>query len=334
MATSDNRVEVALASDETYACGLLVTAASMGSHMSPDVTLAISVLDGGLRDDTFASIVEKVKGVHERTEFQRLRIDESLFAAFPEWAGNRMAYARLLLPELLPTTDHVVYCDTDYLWLTDVTELWRLRDDSVILQSSRDGASETERLESEWHKRNGFPFHPERYCCAGLSFYNLRLFRKEQVIRKIRDFLIAHPDVPFPDQTAMNVVLGERVRLLPQKWQRFSRDLANDDLAAGCAIHFAGEVPWREMGQWIYTITDSMLAWHRFNARLNGNSLWQSLRQWYGAGEIIRRRLLFHVASLPLLRTLFFALLVMARRGVYVPVFKMWCRRLAWREAY
>lgn len=332
MATTDNRVEVALPSDENYVCGLLVTAASMAKYMPLDVTLSINVLDGGIHDDTFASFAEKIKGIHERTEFRRLPIDESVFAAYPKWSGNRMTYARLMLAELLPDVDHVIYCDTDYIWLTDVTELWKLRDDAIVLQSSRDGAPETERRECLWHKRNGFEFDPERYFCAGLSFYNLRLFRQEQIIRRVSDFLVAHPDVPFADQTAMNVLLGHRVRLLPQKWQRFSRDVTNAELKAGCAIHFAGEVPWRKLGLWINTITDAMLIWHRFNASLQGISTWSSLRCWYNADEIIRRRLIFHVAHVPVVRELFFILLRLTGRCAYISDLRTWCRPLKWKE--
>lgn len=328
MATSDNRVEVALPSDENYVCGLLVTAASMAKYMPPNVTLSINVLDGGIHYDTFVLLVDKIRSIHERTEFRRLPIDESVFAAYPKWSGNRMTYARLMLAELLPDVDHVIYCDTDYIWLTDVTELWELRDDTIVLQSSRDGAPETERRERVWHECNGFEFDPERYFCAGLSFYNLHLFRQEQIIRQVSDFLVTHPDVPFADQTAMNVLLGQRTRLLPQKWQRFSRDVTNAEIIAGCAIHFAGEVPWRKLGLWVNTITDAMLVWHRFNAFLYGISTWSSLRRWYGASEIIRRRILFYLAILPVMRTLFFMFLHFTGRGVYIPNLKIWCRRL------
>lgn len=328
MATTDNRVEVAFPSDENYVCGLEVTAASMAKHMPCDVTLSINVLDGGIHDDTFKLFVEKIKRIHERTEFTRLPINESVFAGYPEWAGNRMTYARLMLAELLPDVDHVIYCDTDYIWLTDVTELWKLRNDDVIFQSSRDGAPETERKESQWYKNNGFQFDSMRYFCAGLSFYNLRLFRKENIIRQVNDFLVAHPDVPFADQTAMNIVLGNRVQLLPQKWQRFSRDVTATDINSGCAIHFAGEVPWRRLGLWINTITDSMLIWHRFNAMINGISTWQSLRCWYNAGEILRRRLLFYIASRSFWRFFFFIFLRLTGRGVYISNFKIWCRSL------
>jgi len=47
------------------------------------------VLDGGIHDDTFATFAARVKSLHKRTEFRRLPIDESVFAAYPKWSGNR-----------------------------------------------------------------------------------------------------------------------------------------------------------------------------------------------------------------------------------------------------
>ena len=328
MASRDDRVEVSFASDENFVCGLLVTAASMAKYMPPAVTLSINVLDGGIHEDTFQSFAAKVRQIHEKTEFRRLPINEEVFAAYPRWAGSRMTYARLLLADLLPDVDHVIYTDVDYIWLTDVTELWKLRDDGVIFQSSLDGVPDTERKERVWCENNALPFDANRYFCAGLSFYNLILFRKENIVKKVSDFLDIHTDVPFVDQTAMNVLLGERVHLLPQKWQRFSRDVTSDDIETGCAIHFAGEGPWRKLGFWTNAITDTMLIWHKFNARLHGISTWRSLRRWYGAGEIVWRRALFHVASVPFLNNLFFAALRISGRETYVSYFKTWCRRL------
>lgn len=333
MHDQDDIVEVALPSDQNYVCGLVATAASMAKYCDKSVTLCINVLDGGIHDDTFADFEKLITGIKPNTTFRRLKIDEHVFDGYPAWSGNRMTYARLMLSELLPDKDHVIYCDTDYLWLCDVTRLWRLRDDKVILQSSRDGVPQTEVRESAWYAANGFKFDPERYFCAGLSFYNLRLFREEKIIFQVSDFLVKHPDVEFADQTAMNVLLGERVRLLPQTWQLFSRDLTNEDLQKGCAIHFAGEVPWRRLGLWVNTITDTMLLWHKFNAGLRGISAWKSLRGWYSASEIIRRRMTFHFATLPVVKHLFFLLLKLTGRGVYVKSeFGVWCRKLDWRR--
>lgn len=331
MASRDDIVEVALPSDQNYVCGLLVTAASLAKSADKAVAISFNILDGGIHDDTFTDFEKRVRAIHPNSRFRRLKVNNADFSAFPSWSGNKMAYARLMLPRLLPEVDHVIYCDTDYIWLTDIVPLWLRRDDKIILQSVRDGCDDTIKKEEKWFEEHQLSFHSESYFCTGLLFFNLKLMREEDTLHQAFDFLASHPDVKFADQTTLNALLSSRVNLLPECWQLFSRNLRDEDIKTGCAIHFAGEVPWRKLGLWINTITDSMLIWHRFNARIHGISTWQSLRRWYGAGEIVRRRLLFHVAHISFLRNLFSYLLRLTGRGAYVTHFNVWCRPLKWK---
>lgn len=334
MATTDNRVEVALPSDENYVCGLLVTAASMAKYMPSDVTLSISVLDGGIHDATFTSFTEKVKNIHEQTEFRRLRISEEDFSAYPEWSGNRMTYARLMLSELLPDVDHVVYCDTDFLWLCDIVELWKQRDDAIVLQSVRDGSPTTELVEQKWFEAHGFHFVPERYFCAGLSFYNLKLFREEKIGVKVCDFLKTYRDVRFADQTAMNVLLADRTRMLDLKWQRFSHVITDSDIKQGCAIHYAGDFPIVKRGWRINAISDIHMMWFWVYAWSNKITIWKAVSALYpgNACEIIFRRFLSCCVTNVVLRLFFFSFLILVRRQYHIPLFKVWCRKIDWHK--
>lgn len=327
MASFDDRVEIALPSDENYVCGLLVTAASIAKYANKEATLVFNILDGGIKDDTFADFEKRILKLNPKCEFRRLKIDESVFAGFPAWSGNRMTYARLMLSNLLPDVDHVIYCDTDFLWTADIVELWKQRDDSIVIQSARDGSEGTESKEALWYSEHNLHFDSEKYFCAGLSFYNLKLFRDESIVQKVSDFLVKNPDVKFADQTAMNVLLGDRARLVERKWQAFSWNLQEKEVKAGCAIHFAGEIPWK-VGIWTNLLTDTKMIWHRFNAEIHGESVWKALRRYFTPKQIILRRGLF----LLLTRVwgfsgLFRFFLLLVRRGQYWEVTKPWLRR-------
>lgn len=43
---------------------------------------------------------------------------------------NAFIYSRFLVPELMGFDGWAIYCDSDMLFRTDITELWKLRDDS------------------------------------------------------------------------------------------------------------------------------------------------------------------------------------------------------------
>ena len=319
-------IHIALPSDENYVQGLTVTAVSIALYAHPDARLHFHILDGGIREESFAGFTACVARVNGKACFSRYRIDDSAFADFPAWSGNKMTYARLLLPALLRDVDFVIYCDSDFLWLADIGELWSERDKAFILQSSRDGCPRTERLEQEWCERHGFPFDPERYFCAGLSFYNLSAFRHEKIVDQVFDFIRKFPDVCFADQTALNHILRGRVRLLPQKWQRFTRDVMPEELSKPIVLHYAGEVPWKRGGWW-ELLTDTIWLWHRFNDRIVG-AQGGSLAIYFKPWQILFRRSLARLLVQAPLRYLFYRICQISGRGGYCAGFDTWVRPL------
>lgn len=329
-------IEIALASDRNYVCGLLVTAVSMARAASKDADLRFNVLDGGIPDEAWCDFEKKVIDAHGRSVFRRMKVDDSRFHAFPEWNGSsRHAYARLLLPRMIPDVDHAIYCDVDFLWYADVAELWRLRDEKVFLQSTPDGTEETRSIEAPWCQARGVGYSFQRYFCSGLVLLNLRLWREHDIAGRVLAFLDRHTDVPFVDQTALNAVLGgeplaegcENIRMLPARWQRLSRFVTESDLRKGCVIHYAGDTPWG-CGWRTQPLTDLDLLWHRIYGELMGLGEKGSLKSFFSRRAILLRRSVFNIVTTPILRWVFFIGLWMTGRGCLVPKLKVNCRRL------
>lgn len=284
------RIELALAANGgAYSDALILTAASMARFASRDVALRFHVLDGGL---DFDKLVSKVGGLHPHVEFDRIAVDEGRFSAFKEFHGSKMTYARLLLPDLLHSVDHVIYCDVDFLWMADVADLWRMRSDSVPLLGVCDGYEPTARFEGKWIIGHGHGYDFERYVCAGLCLLNLRLLRDEGFTRTALKFLKDNPSAPLNDQTALNVLLFNRIRLVDSRWQRFPRMLDPADFELPIVLHYAGEAPWK-ISHVTHMVTDAQLLWFRWRATVFGTTLWRSLRSTYSPRQIILRRLVF-----------------------------------------
>lgn len=107
-------IEIALAANHAYFPGLLVTAVSMARATTRAVRFWI--LDGGLAAHDRALLRDKV-GNERGAALRFVPVGEEAFEGFPEWnGGNRLAYARLMLPELLKDVETVIYCDVDFLW--------------------------------------------------------------------------------------------------------------------------------------------------------------------------------------------------------------------------
>lgn len=314
-------VQVALASDANYFPGLLVTSVSLARHASRDVALAFHVLDGGIGADNLTFLRGKLAAVHPHVKVKTYDVDATQFADFPEWnCGSRMAYARLLMAELLSNVEHVLYCDVDFLWTGNVADLWASCSDSVALQACADGLSKTLAEEGRWFREKGLAFAPDRYVCSGLLLVNLRLWRERRIGRRTMDFLEEHRDVQFADQTAFNAVVDD-IALLPRKWGRFSREVRSGELPGAWAIHFAGGAPWCS-NWWTSLITPADILWYRTYGELTGLSPREARRKFIGGREYFKRRLAYWLATTPVVRTCFFVFLKAVGRGLYIPSLK------------
>ena len=323
------KVELAFAANQAYFDALLVTAVSAANYASDESILSYNILDGGINDFDWNFLVERVRKYHRRSEFRRLHLSGDEFNSLPSWYGNKMAYARLLLPQLLPDVDFVIYSDVDYLWLRDVTELWNMRDDKIPLFGTVDGYFETLRIEKEWHHKHNLSFDPHIYICSGMSLYNLTAFRNEHIAQKIIDFIAQHPDIIYPDQTAINNILFDRIKLVPQTWQRFTRAVTQDDLQRPIALHYAGEAPWK-IGCWLTGMTDTRKFWFESLAEYRGITLLQAYKRYYpNILTALFRRFLSRWAACPIVNNILFLLLKVTKRDYFVSEFKEWSRPLS-----
>lgn len=310
-------IHIALPSDENYVIGLTVTAGSIASFASRDVKLMIHVLDGGIKDSTFADMEKKVSRLHPHIEFHRISVDENLFKNYPVWSGNKMTYARLLLAEALPDVSHIIYSDTDFLWLIDIAELWRERTEDDVLLGVLDHPMTIER-EALWAEKHNLEFDRERYFGAGLSFYNLDKIREEGIIGKISDFLSKYPDVPFADQTALNYILKGRIRFLPQKWQTLSIALNHENIRKPLAIHYGGDIPWRRDKFWTLPISDSTLLWYAMYDYINGDKPDTAIKHHLSVWQRFYKRTLANIYRHSPSRNLFNVLLRTTGRKTYI----------------
>ena len=291
-------IELALAADNGYFCGLFTTACSIAEFASHEFSLSFNILDGGIAVDNRQILEESIRKLHPHCTFRYFQIDDTTFSDFPSWHGSRMAYARILLPDLLPAKKWVVYCDVDFLWMRDISELWQERDESVAILSTPDGYEPTLREEESWFTKHDLPFSRATYFCSGLCVFNLDMFRKLGLSKRCIDIL-KMPGVMWVDQTALNAVTWDTRKLLPREiWQRFSFELTQSDLDHGVVIHYAGEVPWKSK-RLTFFMRDAFMLWHQYNAKYRGITTWRSLRTHFSAFEIVIHRLPCLVARIP-----------------------------------
>lgn len=291
------QIEIALAANQSYVQGLYVTACSIAEHCDKVYGLRFNVLDSEIPDADKKFVEEKVRALHANSSFRWIPVNEQMFVGLQKWNGGYMVYTRLLLPKLLSDCDWAIYCDCDFLWWRDIAELWRERDDRFGVISTVDGSSVILNEDAPWFRANGFPFDLKTYFCAGLTFFNLKMFREKGWQERCLELLQTHP--PYNDQSVLNVVTeGVKKLLAKPKWQCFTLELSQKEMDDGVVIHYAGEIPWKPFGKH-GMISGSFYLWHQMNARYRGIATWQSLRMFYSPWQIVRHRAPYYFWRLP-----------------------------------
>ena len=290
MGSDNDRIEIALASDGGYAAGLMVSAVSIAAFASKSATLSFTFIDGGFSDSFYEELTRRISAVHPLSETRRVPLDVARFASFREWRGNKVAYARFMLPELLPDASYVVYCDVDTLWLADISVLWSLRDSAASVLAVRDPNID-DMPEREWFESKGFKYDGARYFNSGVMLMNLDLFRKNRLAERACDILSKFPDSLFADQGPLNIVAGDTLKLLDDRWMRFANGIASEDFALPLVCHYVNDVPWKKSFLSM-ECSDARMAWHFFRAEFCGHKVsWRRVLLYF----VTRNRLLAKV---------------------------------------
>jgi lipopolysaccharide biosynthesis glycosyltransferase len=145
-----------------------------------------------------------------------LEIADERIAGLPEmdFVTSAMWY-RIFLPELLPEVDRVLYLDVDVIALDSLEPLWE-----IDLAGNYVGAvTNVFYMRSHAQRASQLGINPADYFNSGVVLMNLDLMRRDDSARALLDYATGHAEeLAWPDQDALNVVLGKRRVALHPRW--------------------------------------------------------------------------------------------------------------------
>ena len=227
---------VACAADDGYAMPLAVAIRSVLEHLDPKRRLGLVVLDGGIGPANRARLLRSWRPQGARVAW--IEPDARVFDDIPTWRYlNRVAYYRLLLPELLPPeVTRILYLDADLVVLTDLGPLWDagLGDRPCLaVQDATSPYVDARRAMPHWRECTRYGFTPcpienyaelglapdARYFNSGVLSINLARWRQEGITAQLVACLRANGEhLHAADQYPLNVVLGRRWGQLDPRW--------------------------------------------------------------------------------------------------------------------
>ena len=136
-----NTVQIVAASNNLYVPFLSVMLQSVMDFSSPERNYSVTVLHTDIEEQNRKTLFQMMRN-NFRMEFinvsKRMQNYTSLFVS------NHIkieTYFRLLLPELMPETEKVLYIDCDVIANQDVAELYDINTDGYLLAAARDADS-------------------------------------------------------------------------------------------------------------------------------------------------------------------------------------------------
>ena len=164
------------------------------------------------------------------------------------------ASLRLLLPELLPELDRILYLDCDIVVRQDLAQLWEKTD----LADNYLAAIYEAAIEGQAERFRALGCDPAKYFNSGFLLMNLAQMREEKVSEKLLEACRV-PYLEFPDQDALNQVCQGRVLplsplynsirtfLIPHYKADFVRQYSEplwERVQREATIHYTGGKPW------------------------------------------------------------------------------------------
>ena len=243
----DRTVHIALASDQRYLPFAAVAVASAVANTSRQIVVHF------LHEDLAAEDLEKAFSFLDRFPHASLNIHRITGAFFRDWPAmrwSRAIYYRMILPDLLPDLEKIVYLDSDLLVLRDPAELF---------DTPFDGAScmaVVAKISPDQTRLLGIP--PERYFNSGVLVFSPSRWKQTGCIDRFKECIVQYADrMKYPDQDILNLVFRSEVKYLHPRWNIITSTFRNepvscftneqiaDALAHPGIVHFTGvHKPW------------------------------------------------------------------------------------------
>lgn len=203
-----NTVHVAMATDRNYLKYALTACASMLQYTSRDVVLHL------LHEELTPEDLAGFEALPHAGPFtvRPHRIEAAFFKDWPPLRWSVSTYYRMILPELVPELDKILYLDCDLLVLDDVGKLF----DTDL--GEKTCAAVGTRLRQGHYDLIGL----DRKCIyfnAGVMLFNPAKMRRENHVGRFIALFSERGDrIKYPDQDILNLTYGEDYLKLPLRW--------------------------------------------------------------------------------------------------------------------
>lgn len=222
-AFAENNVAIAVAANDYFIPYCATFLKSVAEHGNSKKNYDILLLSQDVSDANVKKM-EKLLSAWENVSLRvidpSVLIDQYTFHIRGHF--SKETYYRLVLPELLPNYDKVLYLDSDMIAMDDVAKIYDENVDGYLLAACHD--ADTAGLYNGYEKdKKRYTDkvlklkEPYQYFQAGVLLLNLKEFRKRYTTKQILDFVVSE-NWQLLDQDILNKLCEGAVKYIDMSW--------------------------------------------------------------------------------------------------------------------
>ena len=213
------------------------------------------------RDEDFErSELNRLPLFYANCRIQYRTVDGFFDSAYEIRGITTPAYYRLLIPELIPEYDKVIYSDVDVIFRMDLSELYSMDLSDNYLAATRDvglnlSKDGVDYIDSMTELEVG------NYLQSGFIMLNSKKIREDGLVAKFKEQ--AKRKLKFQDQDILNIVCKGKVKFLSLEYNmtdysfyyamkerellyKWFDDMTISNAVANGNLHFNGHKPWKK----------------------------------------------------------------------------------------
>jgi lipopolysaccharide biosynthesis glycosyltransferase len=214
---------LACAADDTFAMPMAAMLHSVFANLRSKGDVRLVVLENDIRPGKKERVERMVRAASPRIALTWVDVHDNI----PKDVKlrkpiSRTAYARLLLPELLPEHEKVIYLDSDLVVEADLGRLWNTALEDHTILAVQDFAVPYVSSDRGIDVYQELGLAPERaYFNSGVMVINLKRWRAERVVARVFAYQRAYREyMNYCDQEGLNAVLAGTWKELDPRWNQ------------------------------------------------------------------------------------------------------------------
>ncbi len=254
-----NIIPIAFSFDNNLTMPACIAISSLLMNAKPDTFYDIFILHAAkVKLDT--TNLNKIPLHYKQCRITYREVDNTFDTAFEIRGVTTATYYRLLIPELIPEYDKIIYADVDMIFRQDFSELYEIdmKDNYLAatydlgMNLGKDGQKYIDSVDG---------LHQGEYIQAGFIMLNSKAILADNLISEFKRQ--AKKKLKFQDQDILNLICGKKKIILPWKYnmtdysffflmkepQALTPQYANSDIEEAKKegnLHFNGHKPWKK----------------------------------------------------------------------------------------